>query len=243
MTNETTAEPLDHRLVAARGLIERYDRGTLPAEEEERFEAHLVDCAECQDELAARRSFVRGLRAVAVEEATRAAVRGGLLAWLSRRAAVTTLAAVALLGLGLVAGRLWRQDERLESRLAEPTTAAQAASTDLAAPLAGLPVVLLGVVRGEEEAPVVSPAGPYSLAVDAGGDPRFSSYAVRVLDASGEARFEREGLLPDDLEVIQLVFPAAFLPPGDYRLVAHGSLPGGESVEIGSHPFRVAPAG
>ena len=77
------------------------------------------------------------------------------------------------------------------------------------------------------------------MAIDPGADPRFESFAITISDPADEARFERDGLLPNVLEVIQITFPSGFLPPGDYRLVAHGTLPGGERVEIGSYPFRV----
>lgn len=245
MNDESDRSPLDHGAVEAHGLIERYHQGTLAAEEEERFEAHFMECAACQEELDVHRSFVRGMKALAAEEAVRSTVRIGLLAWLARHRAATGLAAFSVLAVGLALGHSWRKNELLETRVAELTAAGGGASGELAAPLVGVPVVLLGVLRGEDGPPstVTDSGGPYSLAIDVGADPRFVSYSVDVLDAAGEVRFERSELLPNDLEVIQLTFPADFLPPGEYRLVAHGTLPDGGSVEIGSYPFRVTTAG
>jgi hypothetical protein len=245
MTNDVATGGLEHRTIAERSLIERYHQGTLSADEEERFEAHLIGCTECQEELAVERSFVRGLRTVAAEDAARAVVRGGLLAWLSRRAAAAAVAALAVVALGLALGHLWRENERLEERVAALAAAEAAAGGALDAPLAGVPVVLLGVLRGADDVPTIIPrsGGPYTLAVDVGADPRFTGYALTIVDAAGEVRFERHDLLPDDLEVIQLLVPAGFLPAGEYRLAVRGSLSGGEGLEIGDHRFRVAPPG
>lgn len=242
--------PIDHAAITERSLIERYVQGTLPPDEEERFEAHFLECAECQEALEAQRGFVRGIKTVAAEEAARTAVRVGLAAWLVRRRALATLAVLAVLAGGVALELLWRDNARLESLLAErggpeagPSSGPDSGpGTGLEAPLAGVPVVLLGVWRGDEGPPVVVAGAPYSLAVDAGADPRIASYAVTILDAAGEQRYERGGLAPNDLEVIQLTFPGEFLPPGDYRLLARGTLPGGESIEVGSFPFRVTPA-
>ena len=231
--------PLDHDTIAERSLIERYLQGTLSPDEEERFEAHFLECAECQEALEAQRGLVRGLKSVAAEEAVRTAVRLGLLAWLSRRSAIVALAALVFLAGGLAFGRLWRENERLEARVAELGTGP--APGGLGAPLAGVPVVLLGVLRGDGVPPtaVAQTGAPYSLAVDVGADPRVASYAVTLLDARGKVRFERRDLSPNDLEVVQLTLPGDFLPPGEYRLVARGALPDGGSVEVGSYAFRV----
>lgn len=222
---------MEHSTIEEQAIVERYVRGTLSAEEEERFEAHFMECARCQEELETARSFTRGMKRVAAEEAARSAMRSGLLVWLVRRRAAAGAVALALIGLVLGTGYLLRENRQLEIRLVE-----------LARP-AELPVVLLGVVRSEETPTTVSDTGePWSLAVDAGADPRIESYAVSILDAEGEVRFEREGLSPNVLEVIQLTFPSGFLPPGEYRLEVRGIL-AGESVELGTHPFRIETPG
>lgn len=238
---ETPGAPLDHLAAVEGGLVERYHRGALSAEDEERFEAHYLECAECQEELELQRSFVRGLKAVATEEAVRSAVGLGLVAWLSRRAVATAMAAVLVVAVGLAFALLWRQNRHLETRIAELATGASPIRGEVTAPLVGVPVALLGVVRGEEGAPPVVNAGggPYSLAVDGGADPRVTSYAVTILDEDGGIRFERHGLLPNDLEVIQVTFPADFLSPGDYRLVLQGVRSDGAKEELADHPFRV----
>lgn len=229
-------EHFDHSTAFEHGFIERYHLGTLSPTEEERFEAHFMDCAQCQEELEVQRSFTRGMKTLAAEEATRSAVRLSLLAWLSRRGAMTAFAALVVLvaAAGLV--HLLRENTRLETRVAE-----LAGGTTPALQVSEVPLVLLSVLRGEDDGPVVvtDPGGPWSLAVDAGADPRFVTYGITLLDAKDEVRLEREDLQPNALEVLQLTFPSGFLSPGDYRLLVRGVLPGGERVDLGSYPFRL----
>jgi len=232
---------MDHGYIEEHGLVARYHRGDLTPDEEERFEAHFMECARCQEELEVERSFARGMKRVAAEDAARSAVRLGLLAWLARRGLGVALAAAVVLVAAVGFGHLLRENQRLQTRLAELTPGD---AGELATPLADVPLLLLGVVRSSDEPAVVTdPGGPWSLAVDAGADPRFESYAVTILDAAAPAedaiRFERAGLRPNDLEVIHLTFPTGFLDPGDYRLLLSGTLPGGDTVELGDYPFRV----
>ena len=217
----------EHEFIREHCVIERYHRGDLSPEEEERFEAHFLECVECREELEAERGFARGMKTVAAEEAARTAVRLGVLARLSRRGGVLAMAGLAVFAVGLAAGHLLRPG---------------APPVSLSVPLTDVPVVLLGVLRSEDEGLVVvtDRGGPWSLAVDAGADPRFESYTLTVLDAAGTPRWEGRDLRPSVLEVIQLTFPSGFLPPGDYRAVVDGVLPDGESVELGRYTFRLA---
>ena len=256
---ERGADPFagEHAAFEARGTLESYLRSRLPAEEEVAFEAHLVQCPRCQEELELERSFGRALRAAATEDALRATVLGGLAVHLRRRGLVAALVALAVLAGALGLGRLWQENQRLETRLAEledldpspllppsshpPARDPTAAPDDgpaLVRPLAAVPVVLLGVLRGETTAgSITDPGGPWSLALDIGGDPRFESFGVRLADSEGRVLFERDSLLANDLEVIQLTFPSGFLPPGTYELRVLGNLLGGEQEELGVYPF------
>lgn len=136
---------MDHATIEKNGLVERYHRGLLSPEEEERFEEHVVACAECTEQLELARGFQRGLKTMAAEDAARALVGVGLFAWLARRGRLAqwgiALAAVLVAGLpalGFLAQNRtarqvaaeWRQrweGERqtaadLERRLAESET-------------------------------------------------------------------------------------------------------------------------
>ncbi|HEX4494805.1 MAG TPA: hypothetical protein VIE43_03970 [Thermoanaerobaculia bacterium] len=76
---------MDHTYIESHGLVERYHQGTLPPDEEARFEEHFVDCGECMEQLELARGFRKGLRSVAAEDAARAVAAAGLFAWLARR--------------------------------------------------------------------------------------------------------------------------------------------------------------
>jgi hypothetical protein len=82
-------------------------------------------------------------------------------------------------------------------------------------------------------------SGPLSLAVDAGDDPRFASYRVRVTGPGGRTVFEQGDLHPNALEALLVTFPAGFFSPGEYRLSVAGVARNGSSTVLGSHPFRV----
>jgi hypothetical protein len=133
-----------------------------------------------------------------------------------------------------------RQEERreLEGKLAQATPAPVPRETP--SPLVNTPLILLTAVRGEGEAPVVHIGrnAYVSLAVDAGADPRFESYRVSI---TGPRPFRQAGLKPNALEAILLTFPASYFPAGSYQLLLEGLLPDGTAVELGKHPFRVAP--
>lgn len=130
-----------------------------------------------------------------------------------------------------------RQEERreLEAKLAQVTPAPREAPS----PLVNTPLILLTAVRGEGETPVVriGKNAYVSLAVDAGDDPRITSYRVAI---TGPRAFRQAGLKPNELEAILLTFPASYFPAGSYKLDLAGTLPDGTVVELGQHPFRVA---
>lgn len=111
---------MDHRTVDEQQVVERYLMGRLSAEEAARFEEHYLGCQECLDRLEEGERFHRALKAVATEEAARAAVGAGVLAALARlgrwRLAAAVLALLALLA--LPAAFLAWQGRSLESRLA-----------------------------------------------------------------------------------------------------------------------------
>lgn len=81
---------MDHDYIANNGLVERYHQGSLPPDEEARFEEHFVGCPECTEQLELARGFQRGLKTMVAEDVVRAAaaqavVQAGFFAWLARR--------------------------------------------------------------------------------------------------------------------------------------------------------------
>lgn len=252
----TTDPPLDHDTIAEQSLLERYHLGTLTAADEERFEAHLMDCAACQEELVLQRSFVRGLKEVAATDAAAArdVARISVLAWLWRRrmwlAAGSMVAVLASVGIG----DLLRQRADLESQVATLESDLAAATSGggipgIPSPTA-LPVALLTVLRSADESvttlteAVTASGSPWTLAVDVGLDPRLERFHLTLLDARAATPLHTvHDLSPNALEVIQLALPSGFLPPGDYRLRVDGSMQDGTTVEVGTYAFRIVPGG
>src|SRR5436305_2571678 len=98
---------MDHAYIVENSLIERYHRGLLDPEEEARFEEHFFGCPECTEQIELARSFGRGMKAMAAEDAARGAVALGIFAWLARRGRLAQLGlAVSALGALLVAAGL-----------------------------------------------------------------------------------------------------------------------------------------
>lgn len=238
--------PIEHRVVVDAGLIADYDRGSLDNEIEQRFEAHLMTCEDCQDALEAERGLARGLRTMASEDLAMTTVRGGLMAWIARHRWQTVLAS-ALAALVVFAGlsllRLTNENRRLTTRIAQLVETSPGIPDGLREPLVGVPVTLLGVLRGDAESVSIIEVsdGPFTLAVDIGADPRIRDIEVTILDDEGGVRFSAPDLRANDLEVVQLTFPADFLPAGDYELVARSGPPG-DPRELGRYPFRIVDA-
>lgn len=138
-----------------------------------------------------------------------------------------------------------RNEERrdLEARLAQAQKPSVPPSvTVLDRPLANLAVVLLTAVRGEGEPATIdlSTTGDLlALAVDAGADPRFTSYRATMTRTGGGTVYRQEGLETNALETLLLTFPKSFFQPGDYRLRIEGVQADGGAVEIGGYRFRV----
>ncbi len=110
---------MDHAYIEEHGLIERYHRGLLDPEEETRFEEHYFACPQCMEQIEMARGFQRGLQSMAAEDAARAVVGAGLLAWLARRGRLAQIGltlAVLLAAAALPA--LWLLGENRELRQA-----------------------------------------------------------------------------------------------------------------------------
>lgn len=130
---------MDHDYIAEGGLVERYHQGSLPPDEEARFEEHFLGCPECTEQVELARGFQRGLKAMVTEDVARAAVvQAGLFAWLARRGRLAQwgLALAALLvvfGLGALQS-LWslREAARSEETLAAMSDRERALERDAA---------------------------------------------------------------------------------------------------------------
>ncbi len=234
---------MDHQIIEKQALVERYFRGDLPAADEAAFEAHYFGCARCQEALVEARDLSQGLKAVAAQQATAAAVNVGLFAW-ARQGRGWALAALLASVVAVPAFLLGRADRGPTDRSSDGTAIASAGA-NLVRPLAAAPVFLLAAVRDQDVEPVVidrawaATAEAFTLAIDAGVDAGFSSYSASVVDGEGVERFRTTGLEVSPLEAIMLTFPVEFFSPGDYRLILDGLGSDGVIEDVGTYSFRV----
>src|SRR5258708_19912001 len=76
---------MDHAEIEEQQIVDRYVRGTLPAEEVARFEEHYLSCQDCLDRLDLAESMNRGFKRAAGQDAVRVAAARQLavVAWLA----------------------------------------------------------------------------------------------------------------------------------------------------------------
>ncbi len=115
---------MEHEQIAEQNVIARYLMGSLTPEEEEHFEEHLLECADCRRQVEWEEDFQSSLHTVAAEEAAKVTVvRVGLLAWIARHRGWLLAAAVLLLAVLPIAGLL-REQGRLSDQIARLEAAA-----------------------------------------------------------------------------------------------------------------------
>ena len=109
---------MDHRRIEEMNIPDLYTTGRLSNEDEEAFEAHLLECRQCREQVAWADDFGASMRTVAVEEAARVATRAGFLAWLSRRSALRFALTAALFVLAALPAWLLVERSSLQAELA-----------------------------------------------------------------------------------------------------------------------------
>src|SRR5436305_672995 len=128
---------MDHADMEEQQIVDRYVRGTLPAEEVARFEEHYLSCPVCLDRLDLAESMNRGFKRAAGQDAARVAAARQLavVAWLSRlsrsrQAAVLTmtLLVAVLLPWGLAVRRMAGRDRELATARSPSKVSLPAAS-------------------------------------------------------------------------------------------------------------------
>ena len=109
---------MDHSLIDAEQVAERYLLGQLPPDEAARFEEHSLACPECLDRLETAETLRLGLRAVAAREAAAGVVRLSLLARLARSRLAPWGVGFLFLAAVLPSFYLTRETGRLDRELA-----------------------------------------------------------------------------------------------------------------------------
>ncbi len=129
---------MDHRRIEEQNIAELYVTGRLSPEDEETYESHLMECSECRESVGWADDLRTSIRTVAAEDAARASVQLGFLAWASRRSRAGLLMAALLT---VAALPIWLQADR--SRLTRE----------------------LNEARAEADRPAPAPAAPQAVAV------------------------------------------------------------------------------
>lgn len=132
---------MDHRRIDEHNVAELYVTGRLAPEDEEAFESHLLECSECRESVGWADDLRTSIRAVAAEDAARAGLQLGFLAWVSRRtrSARAGILMAALLAVAALPAWLQADRSRLARELEEARSEAQVTERPAAAPAAPAP--------------------------------------------------------------------------------------------------------
>lgn len=210
---------MDHAFIESHDIIRRYATGRLGDAELERFEAHFLDCVECQGEIELFEMMQQGFRDIAAESVTRIDCRRSRPVTPARFALAAAVAALAVVPVWMV--------------LNEPTLPAAMPTGDL--PI--LPVTQLRDAGGDPQAALRPVAGkPFILMLELDW-PEHSSYSVTIRDVHGVAVWQGDGLQPNYLDSLAVSVPPGFLAAGIYRadIVAE------DGPSVGSFPFEILP--
>jgi hypothetical protein len=114
---------MDHRRIEEQNVAELYVTGRLSPEDEEIFEGHLLECSECRESVGWADDLRTSIRTVAAEDAARASVQLGFLAWVSQRTRTARAGLLMTALLAVAALPVWLQADR--ARLARELTEAR----------------------------------------------------------------------------------------------------------------------
>lgn len=165
---------MDHRRIDEHNVAELYVTGRLSPEDEESFESHLLECSECRERVGWADDLRTSIRAVAAEDAARAGLQLGFLAWVSRRTR-TARAGLLMALLAVAALPVWLQADR--SRLARELEEARSETR-----------------ATERPAPAPAAPAPMPAAPEATADPELEKLAEENRRLAEQLRESREQL-------------------------------------------------
>ncbi len=205
---------MDHREIEEHGVLERYVQGRLKGEEELAFEAHLLECQECLEQVRWADDLGQGVRAAAAQDVARLAVGAGILArWTAGRG--RALAGVLAAALLVIPSGLYLRE--------------QARVRQLTAPQINTPVFVLGGVRdGTPSRVSLGEAPEWIVLTMALPAVEHASYRAELVNAAGEIVWRGEGLVPDAGDRLVVSVYSTLLSPGEHELRAVGSGTGAE---------------
>jgi hypothetical protein len=212
---------MDHSRIEEHNLIDRYVRGTLPADESVEFEEHFVDCAACQEQIEVAKSLRLAVRESAAETRADSGWR-----W-------TAIAACACLGIALAASSMF-----LFQR--------QSAKSELASLRSNLdrPPAVFGLSLSRdasEPRSITIPGEPRWMVFLAEIDAtRYSRYRAAVVGSRAEEIWRKDGIEANSPDSISVAIPSGALRPGTFTLVVSGAQPDGSFITVASFPLRLA---
>jgi putative zinc finger protein len=241
---------MDHVFVEQHDVVLRYLRRALTPAEVQDFEAHFVDCPDCQDVLEHERDLQEAMKRVLPATAPVPRRSRHVAEW---------LAAAALLALAAYGGTAYLQMRQaltdsssrihaLEQQVAEARTRAE-----VPAPVTTVTIVELTdadvtrSARGAADAPVVAVPPSASLVVlslqiqNAGAYRRFSAGLFRASSTGRDQSpvWKADPLSQSSAASVGIALPPAVLTPGMYQVTLEGVTTDGRSLEVGRFPFRV----
>jgi hypothetical protein len=233
---------MDHSYIEGAGLVDRYVRGRMPADERVAFEEHFLDCPQCLEQLEMARSFMEGLKITTAEAVDRGkAPKASVGVWFSGWGPwrIAGLAAAACLVV-LVVPLAWLgfQLEGTRNELAR----IKLASTEEASPA----LFVLNEVRGPDTAES-GPANRITLPKDSRRIvlaierdlSRYRAYRVAIRNHDGKTVWQQDGLEPGSPDAIGISFPSSILSPGDYTVSLTAAGPEGKpTVPLAEYTFR-----
>jgi hypothetical protein len=244
---------MNHRAIEDGNLVERYVNRTLPAEELAPFEEHLVECAECLEQVEWTERLRDGLRAYAASTPVPRTAPRRVRAWPQARQFLPLAAgiAAAVVGTALVERTLWQaqlERERAtsatwQSRYDAERRGRAADAQDHAAPKpsANVKVLLLSAVRGAGPAAApplaLAPADAWALlSLELEPDPDFASYAARLRAPDGAELWHGEGLHAQGT-ALALLLPSDLLRAGRHTLDVSGVRRDGRREPVAAYAF------
>jgi len=241
---------MDHQIIEAENIVERYVTGRLSAEQSARFEEHYLDCQACIDRVEEAERLDRGLRRLAAAEASKAVIRAGLLGGLlarsrSRQAALGLMLAVVLL---VPTALHFRRTGLLQEELA----AARHQRDELALqlederrPQVNPLLIPLSAFRGAGPGPepahrIVLPSAPQwiVLLLDPAGS-EYPAYRTTLLGADGSVVWETSEPELSPQGTVDVSLHSTFLSQSEYQFHLEGLPAGGEPVSVARYLLRV----
>ncbi len=201
---------MNHSQIEEELVLERYLQGRLEDSEVAQFEAHLLECNECFEQVRWGDDLGRGMRVAAAEDVAKAAIGTGLLAWISRTQG--RKAAAWLLGCAFLVAptALYLLEHSRGQALRQPQI--------------NTPVFSLGEKRDQASNRIALGQTPRWILLTAPlPQVEHESYRGTLLGSSGQVIWQGDGLVPDSADQLLLSVPSDLLPLGPCQLQVSGS--------------------